>query len=133
MVIRWGVYPMNTKISMPSNQKAGNIYCFSTVVVPGILSGAADASVMTKQWKTIFDIGKGSMPKFAAVTLLSWCYLAYSQHSIGQAWRGFLGAGILTIAIVPYTLIVMTPTNSALMAAATGVTTMSDGEARRLL
>ena len=64
----------------------------------------------------MYAIGKATNPKFAFVTFLAYSYAAYDYRSRGLPWAGYAGAGLLTMAIVPWTLITMLPTNKLLLA-----------------
>lgn len=60
------------------------------------------------------------MPKFAITCALCYLYVAYDTRSRGGEWKGFAAAGALLVGIVPYTLVVMMPTNNMLHSAAAG-------------
>lgn len=74
------------------------------------------------------------MPKVALTTALMYGYAAWSLH--GQAGGSgvlCLYAAMLTIAIVPYTLLIMGKTNKALHGAADGISTPNASQTSILL
>lgn len=65
------------------------------------------------------------MPPVAVTVGLSYAYVAYESRSRGGYWTGFLSAAGFVVAIIPFTLLVMTPTNAALVACAKGASTLT--------
>lgn len=126
---------MNTcgRKHVDSSGHLGGIASLSSFAVPGILSAPAPPQILAKQWETLFNRGKSTMPIVAIASLLGYAYLAYRQKSSGLGWKRYAMAGALTIAIVPYTLIFMGPTNSSLLQAASGATTLSDDATHSLM
>ena len=108
---------------------------FITVVsVPGLLAAQIPGRTLAIQWQAIFDRGKVAAPGIALLSLLSYAYLAYSHYQEGREWKGFATAALLTIGIVPFTLIAMAPTNNTLIGVASGaVTSVGDEAARQLV
>jgi Domain of unknown function (DUF1772) len=90
----------------------------SIIVVPAIIESSTDPLHTMLIWRGMYERGKGSNPKIAAATLLSYAFAAYDARSRGLPWVGYLGAGLFTLAIVPFTLILMTPTNNKLLQSA---------------
>lgn len=84
-------------------------------------------------WQHLFLTGTKTGPRVALVTFLSLAYSAYDRYHQGVAWKPYVVAGALSLAIVPYTIVVMSPTNNALMAGAKGITTVGWAEATELL
>lgn len=90
---------------------------------------------MAKLWEALYVRGRAQMPRFAALSLLGYSYLAYDRYARGERWGPFALAGALTIGIVPFTLLVMMPTNNALLgvASGTGGQVLSEDAVRSLL
>lgn len=97
----------------------------SLLGIPGLLSAPSPASPrsLAQQWAGIYNRGKVLGPQTAVLSLLGYGYLAYTSSSSSNgplasrsAW--FVGAAALGLAIVPFTVLVMDPTNQALLRAA---------------
>ncbi|EOO00850.1 hypothetical protein UCRPA7_3694 [Phaeoacremonium minimum UCRPA7] len=73
-------------------------------------------------------------PQMALVSMLGYAYLIYDRRSQGQSYSGYAAAAGLSLAIMPYTIILMSPTNNALLGVASGATkTLSESAVRELL
>ena len=106
----------------------------SLLAVPGLLSAAVPAQALAKQWEGIFTRGKVLGPQMALVSLAGYAYVVYDRKSQGQNYAGFVTAAVLSLAIMPYTIIVMSPTNNALLGVASGATkTLSESAVRELV
>lgn len=103
----------------------GGIAALSTMAVPGLLAANVPAQVLARQWEAIFNLGKRLMPGTALVTLACYGYLAYDRSSRGLEWRTSVAAGVATVAIVPFTIIFMRPTNNSLLSIAGGTAASS--------
>lgn len=73
-------------------------------------------SHITHQWLHAYDMGKHIYPSIVASSALAFTYLAYAQRSRADKFppRLYLAAAAMSLAIVPYTLGVMMPTNKRL-------------------
>ena len=99
---------------------------------------SVQASILAQQWKYTFEAGKSQNPPIAAVTAATFSYLAWTAgHGPRNRARLYGVAAALTIAIVPWTLLAMSPTNSRLSAKAEEAWTRKgkedDGEVGELL
>ncbi|OCK80119.1 DUF1772-domain-containing protein [Lepidopterella palustris CBS 459.81] len=105
---------------------AGYIGGFSIGTVPSLKFAPAHA--IAKQWQTAYEIGKSTAPFVALTAGLTWSYLA-TQGSMSTASKQpllfnsnafalYSASAVLVTAIVPFTLIVMKPTNDKLHAKA---------------
>lgn len=83
----------------------------------------APPSIAPKQWRTIFDIGISSAPKVALASSTSFAYAAYalskqlpSSSKISASNPVYLmsAAAVTTVLIVPWTILMMLPTNDLL-------------------
>ncbi|TPX17147.1 uncharacterized protein E0L32_003265 [Thyridium curvatum] len=108
---------------------SGSIAGLSLMAVPGMAAGLVPAQELARQWEAMFNIGKNLGPGMALFTLLPYSYAAYQRSAGNRDWRSYAVACGLTLAIVPYTLILMRPTNNQLLAAAAGATRSLGDEA----
>ncbi|KAF3484085.1 uncharacterized protein GIQ15_03409 [Arthroderma uncinatum] len=122
-----------------SGMIAGSILTYSTTLIPTITlpTGSGPAtydsnhkpgtpiSHIATQWRHAYSIGKSSMPLCAIGAGTAYAYLAYvfRQETTLRAadvrtsnW--YLLASGLVMSIIPYTLMVMSPTNKSLLARA---------------
>ncbi|KAF6836491.1 putative N-acetyltransferase, GNAT family [Colletotrichum musicola] len=113
---------------------AGVGQSLSIFSVPAALeSSGAEPIIALKLWQNLYLRGHATGPKVAVVTFLSLVYSAYDRHSQGVEWKPFVAAAALSLAIVPFTRILMGPTNARLMAGAQGVAALGWQETRDLL
>ncbi|KAK1595885.1 uncharacterized protein LY79DRAFT_588449 [Colletotrichum navitas] len=112
---------------------AGATASLSMFSVPTILQGSSEPAHALRLWRHIFLNGASTGPKVALVTFLSLAYTAYDHHNRGAVWKPYATAAVLSLAIMPFTLVVMSSTNNALMAGAQGVETLSLSETTELL
>ncbi|KAF9875757.1 hypothetical protein CkaCkLH20_06689 [Colletotrichum karsti] len=112
---------------------AGAGQSLSIFSMSAALETSAEPIHALKLWQNIFLRGKSLGPKLAGVAFVSLVYSAYDRYSHGLAWKPFVVAGALSIAIVPYTFVFMSTTNEKLMAGAQGVTALGWSETKELL
>lgn len=80
------------------------------------------SNTLTKQWRQIFEAGKAQNPPVAAVAACGFAYLSWSSRSKSASRISFLrnaaslysAAAVLTLGIVPFTILTMRNTNNAL-------------------
>lgn len=72
------------------------------------------------------------MPKMAVVTALSYCYAAYSTRG-NSASKNYLASASFVVSIIPFTILFMSSTNRALLAAAEGVSSPSSSQVSELI
>ncbi|WEW58893.1 hypothetical protein PRK78_004361 [Emydomyces testavorans] len=122
-----------------SGVMAGGILNFSMALVPTLILPATTSkrtldssflpgtpvSHITTQWYYAYGIGKTVMPAIALLTGSAYSYLSYHfrQGTLTQqgnviAANYYLLAALFTFAPVPFTLLIMKPTNSRLIAKA---------------
>jgi hypothetical protein len=98
----------------------GVIASLSIFVLPRILE--SPTPLLVKQWSRMYEAGKAAGRPAGVIAALSFFYLSYHHHTSStsafvnntNAW-GYLTAGLLSIGIVPYTILVIMPTNNKLM------------------
>ncbi|GKZ63366.1 hypothetical protein AnigIFM60653_007614 [Aspergillus niger] len=102
---------------------SGNIAALSLIAVPALANARDEKSVppgtVVKLWNKIYDAGKSQNPPVAATTAAAFLYLAWSVHPRSPTTYNLAGlytaAAVLTVSIVPYTILMMRPTNNALI------------------
>ncbi|KAH7133290.1 hypothetical protein B0J13DRAFT_610383 [Dactylonectria estremocensis] len=108
---------------------SGAIASMSLAGIPAALVASSPATV----WAEIFARGIALMPKVAVTTAGAFLYAAYDTRRRRGNWLGFVAGGVLTVAIVPYTLAFMAGTNDLLHGAAKGVSALGEEEVRKLV
>lgn len=98
--------------------------------------------MIVKQWRAMFENGKAQNPPIAVMTASAFLYLAWVSRPKSK-FRGlfrrpgsaslYLSAALLTVGIVPWTVITMTKTNNSLIAIAEAAKTPVVGEVPELL
>ena len=76
------------------------------------------STILIKQWRHIYEAGKSQNPPVAASSSAAFLYLAWAvrQRSTNPQLPLYYGtAAALTLAIVPFTLLIMAPTNNKLI------------------
>lgn len=96
----------------------GNTMSISMLTVPAMLDASTNGHQSLKIWEALFHRGKNSNPKFAVITCLSYALAAYERGTRAESWAGYAAAGALTIALVPWTLVFMMPTNNKMLSGA---------------
>ena len=86
----------------------------SLIAVPVLLDTATDSPQLLRQWSRMYHYGHLIMPSLAAGTLLLHACTALQQNALGKPWGIFACAGGVTIAIAPFTWIVMEGVNGEL-------------------
>ena len=84
------------------------------VAAPVLLDTSTEAAQLYVQWARLYHYGHQIMPALAIGTLLLYAYACTQQRVAKRPWVLFALAGATTISIVPFTWIVMVPTNNEL-------------------
>jgi len=92
---------------------AGGILSLSFIGVPSL--SLAPTNILLTQFANLYRLGRNSAPPLALVSALCSSYLSYTTDT-SQKTRLWATAAALTIAIVPYTLLVMGSVNGGLHA-----------------
>jgi hypothetical protein len=96
---------------------SGLITGTSVVFVPRIME--LPTPLLVRLWNKMYDQGKSRIGPLAIVPLLTYSYLAYSEHraAFPAQWKvnSYAAAGALAAGIVPYTILAMRRTNEILM------------------
>ena len=86
----------------------------AVVAAPVLLDTSTEAAQLLVQWARLYYYGHQIMPSLAIGTLLLYAYTCTRQRAAKRPWGLFALAGATTISIVPFTWIVMVPTNNEL-------------------
>lgn len=104
---------------------AGATFSISTFLVPQLL--AAPVPLAVTSWAKMFNLGKKMAPPISILAAAAYGYVAYSlPNTPGYTtrdkdfWR-YVAAALFSGAVGPYTIIVMSSTNNALLEKAAGV------------
>ncbi|RMZ74755.1 hypothetical protein DV737_g5770, partial [Chaetothyriales sp. CBS 132003] len=99
------------------------IASFSVATVPALYAAPISATDIAKQWNYAFELGRSTAPPLAMACASSFAFLAYQSRHIRTSLPVspsilYAAAAIIAPCIVPYTLSIMGPTISALVAKA---------------
>ncbi|KAF4991817.1 hypothetical protein FGRMN_7587 [Fusarium graminum] len=110
---------------------SGYIASLSLAGVPAALQLQAPTSATV--WQELFNRGFALMPKLAGTTALAYAYAAYLAYKEDRDWKGLAAGGVLTVAIVPFTIVFMSSTNDLLFKAASGTLEASQDDVAKLI
>ncbi|KAK3328933.1 hypothetical protein B0H66DRAFT_539769 [Apodospora peruviana] len=90
----------------------------STLLVPRLLE--SPSPLMLKQWHATFTQGRNTIVPLSGAAAAGFAFLAYTLRNAGSVGgsnkaRAYLLSAALCVGIVPYTVVVMMPTNLKLM------------------
>lgn len=93
--------------------------CLSAVVVPVMLDTNSDSTHLLRQWVRLYHYGHIYMPAVCVGTCGLYAYTAWTTRRAMKGrqrgeWAQYAWAGLTTFAMVPFTWLVMTPTNNTL-------------------
>jgi hypothetical protein len=86
----------------------------SLMAVPVLLDTTTDAPQLFFQWVRMYHYGHQVLPTMSIATFLLYAYVSFRRRSAKKSWAAYLLAGAITVTMVPYTWIVMVPTNNEL-------------------
>ena len=86
----------------------------ATMTMPVLVETSASSRLLLQQWQGIFDRGHVQGPGLAVTTALTYGYVAWMHAAAGTSWKPFVLAAVLTLGIVPYTLVFMARVNNSL-------------------
>lgn len=86
----------------------------SLMAVPVLLETTSSAPQLFHQWVRMYHYGHQVLPTMAVGTLLLYSYTAVGRRGKKQSWGTLALAGLITAAILPFTWLVMVPTNNEL-------------------
>lgn len=90
----------------------------SLITVPFLLDTNTQPAHMVRQWTRLYHYGHILLPSLSITTCLLYIYTAISKRGSSKVpsryWTSYLTAGAVTVLIIPFTLVFMTPTNDTL-------------------
>ncbi|KAK0729558.1 hypothetical protein B0H67DRAFT_2282 [Lasiosphaeris hirsuta] len=87
----------------------------SAFVVPVLLDTNPDANHMVRQWARLYHYGHIYLPALCIATVGLYGLTAARRRSDKRPqWTRYALAGLSTVAMVPFTWLIMTPTNDTL-------------------
>lgn len=86
----------------------------SLMAVPVLLETTTEPSQLFHQWVRMYHYGHQVLPTMAVATCLLYGYTAIRKRAAGRRWSVFAVAGMTTVIMLPFTWIVMAPTNNTL-------------------
>lgn len=84
----------------------------NAITVPVVLDTTVQAQQLLQQWTRMYHYGHQVLPTMAVGTFLLYSYAASKKKN--KSWGAFALAGIATVSMVPFTWLVMVPTNNEL-------------------
>lgn len=97
----------------------------SLITMPVLLESSLSTTQLCSVWSEIYLRGRGLLPALAVMTCVMYGY-AYARQKIVRSSKALILAGVLTIAIAPFTWLVLAPTNNMLFALHTEAQSMRD-------
>lgn len=87
----------------------------SLITMPVLLNSPLSTAQLCSVWSQIYVRGRGLLPALAVGTFLMYGYASRKQK-LSKSSKALILAGTITIAIAPFTWIVLAPTNNKLFA-----------------
>lgn len=88
----------------------------SAFVIPVLLDTNTSPAHIVRQWVRLYHYGHIYLPALCIATCSVYGISAYQRACDGRNWRPYAFAALSTISMVPFTWIIMTPTNNILFA-----------------
>lgn len=108
----------------------------SLVAVPVLLDSISSAPQLFHAWARMYHYGHQALPTMAVGTFSLWMYVAAKRRSAKKPWRMSALAGLTTVFMLPFTWLVMVPTNNELFgleAAGSEIGNVTLGQAKELV
>lgn len=87
----------------------------SAFVIPVLLDTNEDAYQIVRQWSRLYHYGHIYLPALCILTCGLYGYAGVTRRAEKRStWSRYAMAAVSTIAMVPFTWVVMTPTNNTL-------------------
>ncbi|KAF3762999.1 DUF1772-domain-containing protein [Cryphonectria parasitica EP155] len=84
------------------------------ITVPVLLDTDSDGPHLVSQWARMYHYGHLVMPSISVATCVLYGFITASRRSARKSWRVPALAGAITVVMVPFTWVVMAPTNDRL-------------------
>ncbi|KAK2594650.1 hypothetical protein QQS21_007626 [Conoideocrella luteorostrata] len=99
----------------PLTASVGAMMSISAFFVPVCLDTNTDAGQMLRQWARLYHYGHIYLPGLCITTCGLYFYAASSKiNEASNQWQKYTFAAVLTAAMIPFTWLIMTPTNENL-------------------
>ena len=86
--------------------------CFITI--PVLLDTVSQAPLLFHSWVRVYHHGHQVLPTAAVGTFILYIYASIKKRSAGRPWGTLALAGLTTLSMLPFTWLVMVPTNDQL-------------------
>ena len=86
----------------------------SLIAIPVLLDTTTEPSQLFRQWVSMYYGGHQLLPTMSVATFLLYIYATLNKRAAGRQWKIFAIAGIMTVIMLPFTWLVMVPTNNTL-------------------
>ncbi|KAM0795936.1 hypothetical protein BDR22DRAFT_882859 [Usnea florida] len=93
---------------------SGVMSSLSLIAIPVFFDTITSAPQLVRAWERMYHHGHTALPTLSVGTLALWAYAASRRRNAGEPWRLCALAGITTVLMVPFTWLVMVPTNNEL-------------------
>ncbi|KAK4870172.1 hypothetical protein LT330_005226 [Penicillium expansum] len=110
--------------------------CLSAIAVPVFLDTDDTSSHLVRQWARTYYYGHIILPAICIATCGLYGYITLNKRAANRKhWPTYAAAGVTTLAMVPFTWVLMTPTNNTLfgLEKASSETAEDLGAVRRLV
>lgn len=106
----------------------------SLIAIPVFLDTITRAPQLFHAWERMYHYGHQALPTMSVGALGLWAYAAAKRRAAKEPWRLCALAGATTVLMVPFTWLVMVPTNNELFRLAAagsdlGAVTIEDARA----
>ncbi|KAF7162436.1 hypothetical protein CNMCM5623_007727 [Aspergillus felis] len=112
---------------------SGAMMGLSLIEIPVLLDTATHSLDLLQHFLRLYDIGHKMMPSLAITTCLLYGHAMTSARAAGRSGLPHMIAAVTTISMVPFTWLVMAPTNNALFQMHSNPAAPNLGEAQQLL
>lgn len=103
------------------------------ITIPVLVQTTTSNSLLLRQWVALYRRGQIRGPAIATLAGLTYAYAAYAKSHEGGNPTGYGIAGLMTVAMVPYTWAVMGSVNRSLIGAVLAESAMKSEEAKVLV
>lgn len=88
----------------------------AAMAIPVLLETTTDAPQLFHQWTRVYHYGHQVLPGMAIGTFLLYTFACFRRRRAEnpKPWRLLALAGLVTVSIIPFTLLIMKPTNDEL-------------------
>ncbi|KAI1197714.1 hypothetical protein F5X97DRAFT_170893 [Nemania serpens] len=110
------VAPAETAALVTGSFLSGAMMSLYFIAVPVFLETTQDAGQLYVQWARMYYYGRALLPILSILTLLLYVHVAGRRWVTGRPWRSWILAGLISTLMIPFTWLVMSPTNDTLFA-----------------